>query len=88
MKGAFEITVGENGYGSEVKVNGKRLPDCKRCQLTLDGNALPALNLECYALSPFEVNGEGEIQVRSIIVDQEVAKEVYESLKEIFEGEE
>jgi hypothetical protein len=82
----FSAKIAPHAKDSCIMIDGESLPNTRGFTITshLD-SGVSRINVEMLALKPFEVNGQGVITVDARVVDVEIARKVYESLKAIFE---
>lgn len=86
FQGKFEATVGANGKDSSLIVNGYKIDYMRGFTITTHiHKGVSKVEIDLMAIKPYKVNGEGQIIVDSEIVCPEIAKQVYESLKKIYE---
>lgn len=86
FQGKFEAIVGASPKDSYLTVNGYKIDYMRGFTITshLD-KGISRVEVELLAIKPYKVNGEGQIIVDSKIVCPEIARQVYESLKKIYE---
>jgi len=86
----FEAVVAPHPKGSSLKIEGQELDYVRgfRIHSHLDDESASKVEITMLALKPFKITGEGEIVVETKVVNKEIARQVYESLKAIFEGKE
>lgn len=87
MECNFLAKVEPSGKDSSISIDGHELPYVRSFIINSEVNMISTVQVEMLAIKPFEVNGRGEIVINTKIVDREIARQVYESLKEIFELE-
>lgn len=87
MEGQFEAKIGKHPKSSSISIDGHELPYIRGFKISSHIYEGPSkVNIEMLATKPFIINGEGEITIDTIVVSELVARQVYESLKKIFEN--
>ena len=81
----FEVTIATHGKNCDLKIDGQSLPHLRAFSVVSDCRELSKVHVEMLAIDPFTINGEGQIVVKTTVVNELVARQVYESLKKIFE---
>lgn len=86
FQGKFEAIVGAHPKDSYLTVNGRKIDHMRGFTITshLD-KGVSKVEIDLLAIKPYEVNGEGQIIVDTVIVCPEIGRQVYESLKKIYE---
>ena len=87
MEGKFSAIIKQAGRDCSISFDGNRLPNSRGFKIEADVNSLSTLTVEMLIVKPFEVNGEGQIVIDSVVVNEGIARQVYESLKRIFDKE-
>jgi hypothetical protein len=88
MQHEFTAKIAASPKWSELSINGNPLPYMRGFNICshLD-KGISTVTAYMLAIKPFEINGEGEIVIETIVVNEDIARQVYESLKKIFEDE-
>lgn len=85
MEHEFSAKIEPAGRKSSISIDGQELPYVRSFNIDINANKVSKINIEMLILKPFEINGKGKITVDSKVINREIAKEVYESLKKIFD---
>ncbi len=80
----FYLKVDPLGKKCEFGIDGKKIPNVRSVRISCDVNNISRIDIGMFIMKPFEINGKGEITVDAIVVDKDIARKVYESLKKIF----
>ena len=80
---SFELNTDWRTQG--VKVDGKEIPNVCKYDLEVEAGCIPVLTIKCMLVKPLEINGDGVIKYDGEFINEEMARQIYEQLKERFE---
>ena len=87
MEHEFSARIGAHPKDSELSIDGNNFPYMRGFRIIsdLDDDGPSRVEVKLLAVKPFEVSGSGEITVDAKVVSEPIARQVFESLKRIFE---
>lgn len=80
----FSAQITAAGHKSILTVNGRPVPNLRAFSIHSNRSEISKLHVEMALVDPFEVDGQGEIVCRTIVVNREIARQTFENLKKYF----